>query len=270
MLRLLLISTNFVSTGINDIRWSHDDGFVVRGNNNNEIVVSSAASASSVSSPFTFKNVALVFNSNVVVNKTWHIDGSCKIYGRDKKLTFGNEGCIKLRPNANLTLQNVHVTDAGDYEVRCMDDSGSITLNKSVLQLSKDFTFSRGSMVFEKDVVISGTTTFNYTSASASTISSQSTLYLDDGVTFKYDPSSANKNLLVMEDETSALFLNGSTLHVTYTGLHLSDGTLYLDNKVTLSSEARNSGEAVEFASDLNIKMLSGAVADVHGIFKYV
>ena len=95
-------------------------------------------------------------------------------------------------------------------------------------------------------------------------------MYLDNGITFSYDPVVGNKNLIVMSDESSVLYLDGASVVSTITGLRLSTGTLYFDNKVTLSSQARNTGEAMELDSNLNIQGCSGGVLDLFGIIKYV
>jgi len=266
------ISLSGTTRHVRAIRWSPNDDYLATGSDYNLVRVHSItrlADDATMASLF-LEDLALEINSSVKATLPWKFIDTCTIYGNGNTISIDDDAGLVVAPGAHLILDNVILKDLSNGKLICLHDNSSITLRNSVLQLSSDYTFSKGSLIFEKDVVISGTTKFNYTTDQASTIASQSTLYVDDGMTFKYAPCVANKNLLVMEDATSILFLNGATLHVTYTGLKLSTGTLYLDNKVTLSCEGRNSGEAFEFASDFDVKLLGGAVADVHGIFKYV
>ena len=255
------------TTGVYDVRWSPDNTKIVRGDNDNDGVVSGLSSSPD---SLIFDNVTLVFNSNVLANKDWKIKNECKIVGNGKKLTIGSGVTIELDPGAHLRLQDVCLDDVQVSNIRCLTDNATITLCDSVLQLSRDFTFSRGSMIFEHDVVITGTVKFNYTTAEQSTILQDSTLFLTHGLTFSYDTLNGNKNLIAMEDETSSLYVDGATLYSTHTGLRLSGGKLFIDNKVTLSSEARNTGEAMELDSDLDVHCLSSSSLEIFGMVKYV
>ena len=265
--KFFVLNRNSSATGINGARWSPDEQYMIRGNDSNQLIVSEATD---VAGTLLFDDTTLVFQADTIVNGKWKIKGNCKVVGNGQKISFYHDGGFELCDGATLHFSNVRISDVHCSNICCLTDNATITFEDSILHFSQDFTFSRGALVFERDVVLSGTVAFNYQSSQASTIAADSTLYVGPDVTFKYEPIVGNKNLIVFEDETSRLYLDGATLHATYTGLKLSGGMLLLDNKVTLSSDARNSGEACEFASDLNIKLLSGAVADVHGIFKYV
>ena len=107
-------------------------------------------------------------------------------------------------------------------------------------------------MHFEGDVIFSGTSKLNYTSGQTSTIAHNATLYFDRDFTFSYAPRRARTNLLYMNDATSMLFLNGCSLTMTRTGLALTQGSIVFDNRVTMSSQARNSGEASIISSNVN------------------
>ena len=116
---------------------------------------------------------------------------------------------------------------------------------------------------------MTGTNKFSYTAARTSTISSFGMLTFDHGTTFSYAPRVAKKNLIFMTDETSEIYLNGCTLSSTITGLRLTSGSLTFDNKVTLSSQARNTGEAFELTPNVKINVLGNALVDAYGIIKY-
>jgi len=256
---------------IRAIRWSPDDNYLATGSDYDLVRVYSITrlSGDATMASLFLEDIVIDINSPVKATLPWKFIDTCIIYGNGNTISFDDDAGLVVAPGAHLILDNVILEDLTTNKLQCLYDNSSITLRDCTLQLFQDFTFSTGSMTFEQDVVISGTVPFYYTTDQASTIASQSTLHIEDGITFKYFPNAANKDLLVMEDATSSLYLDGCTLHVSYTGLQLSTGRLFLDNKVTLSSEARNSGEAFELSSDLQVHVLSDALVDVHGIVKY-
>ncbi len=137
-----------------------------------------------------------------------------------------------LQPGV-LTLQNIVLTGVKERNIRCIGDNASITLRDCGLVLESDFTFTTGRFSIEKDVVLTGTHTFSYEGSGnkVSTISANSTLFLDTGVTFSYAPRAANQDLLAFTDATSRLYLNGCTLKTTATGMRLTKGTMMVDNQ---------------------------------------
>jgi WD40 repeat protein len=104
------------------------------------------------------------------------------------------------------------------------------------LDLSADFNFRQGQLFINNDVVVSGTSSFVYSSPSSSFITHGGTLAFDHGTTFSFAPATASKDLLIMQDPTSVLKMNGCTLKCTDTGFRLTSGTLLFDNKVVLDS----------------------------------
>ena len=107
-----------------------------------------------------------------------------------------------------------------------------------------------------------------------STIDFNSTLYVDNGATFRYAPTRVERDLLYMKDKSSRLFLDGCTLHSTKTGMRLTRGKLLLDNNVVFSSEGNAVSEAICFgdgtaANDLDIQVLADAQVNVYGRLEY-
>jgi hypothetical protein len=219
--------------------------------------------------PLIFKDTTLLCNSDIVVTTTLHFQGSCKINGQGKRMAFDPGSTLVVRPGSRLIFEDVMLENISDFNLRCLTNSSAITLRNSSLMLSRDYTFSLGSILFDEDVFITGTNKFNYTTRLSSTIASQSMLFLDQGITFSYAPARARQDLLVMEDLSSILYLNGCTLHTTRTGLHLSTGKLFLDNKVTMSSEAKHNAESLRLNTDLDIRVLSGATLELFGKVRY-
>lgn len=262
-LTLTLLNDVASTTGVTTVRWSRDGLFSARGNIGTQVIVSALAEPS-----LRFSDTVLVFNSDVNINGDIFFDGDCKINGRGKRLAFQSNGRFILRPDTNLILEDVELQNIQTANMRCMTDSGSITMRNSLLGLANEFTFSRGSILFQEAVCFCGAGKFNYTTALSSTIDSHATLLMSPNFTFSYDPRVAKRNLIVMTDNTSNLYLNGCSLQSTRTGLQLSTGTLLLDDHVTVSSEGRNRGEAIIFDPSLTIGVLGNASVDLFGFIK--
>lgn len=263
---LTLVTTAPSATGVNTTKWSHDSTYVAYGNAGNQVVVLGIIPGSSL--PLYFDTTTLTLNSDLTLNTTTYFINNCRIDGRGQRLTIGPASKILVRPNSQLILDNIEIQGLKSDYLGCMVDSGAFTLRNCILSLDSDFTFSRGSMFFDENVMITGTSKFIYSSRFGSTIGSQSLLMLDRNVTLSYSPPVARKNLLIMQDQSSVLYLNGCSLVSTRTGLVLDTGTLIFDNNVTLSSGAKNSGEALELQSNLAIKVLGGAKVDLFGYIK--
>lgn len=195
--------------------------------------------------------------------------GTCKINGNGKRITFRGNGQLEVLPGCNLIIENAALWGVKKNNLRCSSDNGSITFRNCSLCLTQDFTFSSGSFLVDDQFVITGTSDFIYTTGLTSTIGSCSTLFLDMGTTFSYQPRRARNNLIFMSDATSNLYLYGCTLYSTRTGLQLSTGTLIIDDSVTFTSEARSMSEAMIISADLTAKVLAGASADFYGLIRY-
>jgi len=256
------------SIEVKGIQWSPVDNFLALGDKEDFVRVFGSLSDTDPLLSLYLDNLVMQLHSTVVATKPWKFINSCTIYGHENKICFDDDSYFESAPGAHLILDNVVIEDLSNGKLKCLHDDSSITLRNSTLILASDYTFSKGSLTCEQDVLMPGPHNFNYTSATQSTIADVSTLYITDGVTFYYDPVVGSKDLIAMEDVTSGLFLSEATLHTTHTGLRLNGGTLHLDNKVTFSSEARSIGEAIELGSDLNIQVLGNAVLDIFGIVK--
>ncbi len=218
---------------------------------------------------FNFDAANLLFDTDARIYGVLQFTDNCKISGPGRKLTLSEGSSLIVRPNSQLILEDITINNVGRTNIRCLMDSGSLVLRNVVFGCSANYTFSRGSILFDKDVVFTGTTTFAYTTGVGSTINSLSTLMFDHDTTFSYAPRRANSNLLFMTDQTSNLYLSGCTLFSTNTGLQLQTGTLLLDDQVTMTSTGRNSGEALLLNSSLITKVKGGATVYMYGQVKY-
>lgn len=246
---------------------------------------------------------SLVFGDKVVVELgraedltlTWSFaGGESTIRGLGCQLKADYRHAIVVYPNTTLNLENVRVTDLsgtaqkdalGNYgtvashikstnEIRCMNSSSKIVLKDADLMLSGDFTFTVGQVEVVGDVNIKGNgKTFVYSSPGTLTIDTDATLYFDRNLTFSYESTAStyatSRNRIIMNSPTSRLYLNGCTLHTTWTGLKLQTGMLVIDDRVLLESEARNEAEAIMFDSGLKVEVLAGAILDLNGLLSY-
>jgi hypothetical protein len=229
-------------------------------------------------SSLTFGDGAVVeLAAGETLSRNWTFQGTSKIVGFGNKLAMGLYDIEILQPGT-LTLQDVFLNGicdkgASDKNLKCVGDGASIVLRDSSLFLSRNYTFTTGSIMFDRDVMITGTNKFTYESTVGSTISSNSTLVLDMGTTFSYGVSRrANRDLLSMTDVTSRLFINGCSLCTTRTGMRLTKGTLVVDHKNTVNSEATSLSQAMTIGNgitsdDLSIEIMpSGNINVASGI----
>ncbi len=216
-----------------------------------------------------FNNTSLLLNNDTRVYALLQFGGNCKINGRGSVLNLQNPAGIIIRPNSQLILEDVFIKNVGRTNIRCMNDGSSLTLRNSIVALNANYTFSNGSITFDEDVMITGTSVFAYTSGVGSTVNSLATLFMDHDTTFSYATRRALNNVLTMIDQTSTLFLNGCTLFSTHTGLQIQAGTLLIEDTVTFSSMAYNSGEAIDISPNVTTKIKGGSNLQIFGRLKY-
>lgn len=265
---LLLVNTIASSVAVNAVRWSDDSNYLCYGDSAKNVIVVSATTTGR--QPLIFDTAAIVFNADTFFATNVHFVGNCKINGRGKRITIGTNGAsLIVRPNSQLVLEDVEIHGLKSNNLRCMVDNSSIIFRNTMLSLDSDYTFSRGSILFEEDTIITGTNTFVYSSKLTSTIASGKTLFLTQGVTFSYAPLRPRNDLLYMPDTTARLYLQGCTLYSTRTGLHLSGGTVIVDDLVTFSSTAKYDVEALSLDESLDLVVRAGAQLEFFGIIKY-
>lgn len=245
------------------VRWSNSQSYLACGTKDDSVRIYGLSEL--VTTNLFFSDTKLVLNTDIILKTPIFFRNNCIINGNGHKIIFSDDNEIIVRRGAQLTLEDVQLWNLNASNLQCLHDDAGITFKNCDLNFSRDFTFSTGSLRFESDVHMSGTVLFNYTSNQVSTIASLATLFVEPGMTFKYAPNLASKNLLTMTDATSSLWLDGSTLYCTTTGLRLSTGSVYFDHKVTLSSEAQNMAQAMEFAPNLSLNFLGGAFLNVFG-----
>lgn len=184
--------------------------------------------------------LSLILNNNLEIEsgKSLEFLTDTLVDGRDNIILLGDGSQLIVDSNVTLTLKNLTLKTStnmlGNPAVKTYLDS-VLCLDNVVLALDDRFEFSAGNLCIHGNVLVQGDGEFIYTSTSECVIDSNSTLIFGVDTVFTYSPNSANRDLIIMRDSSSSLFLNGCTLQSTYTALRLTKGHLLLDNKVTFS-----------------------------------
>jgi hypothetical protein len=174
-------------------------------------------------------------------------------------------------------MHDMNIFGLSGNNIRCQGGTSFITFKNTGINLASNYSFTSGRISFEEDVIISGTNVFEYRPTHINSgIASNSTLYLDTGITFRYAPDTDNRDLLGMVDETSHLYLNGCTLRSTTTGMRLTKGTLFInyindvinDNATSISEGFALGNGSVNDNITVEI-MAGGSLNIISGIFDY-
>ena len=227
------------------LAWSNSGEYVASGGSLDCLVVFKFALV-----PLVFKDIKIFFDSDVVIGGDVIFEGSCILDCGRNNLEFCDEGSITVASGSSLLLSDAIIRGVSGNKISCVDDDGVLQLKDVTWFQDGNYTFSTGALIFENDVAMSGDYTFAYQSMKTSTILSKSTLALDAGFVFSYEPAnsllltfsydSANivsKDLIALEDSSSTILLNGATLHATCEGMELKKGRLRVSRDSFLSSE---------------------------------
>jgi len=210
--------------------------------------------------------VVLEGNLNLPENYILNITGDTIIDGNGSDLYLGAWSQISIDSNVTLTLRNMTLKNSyTNYTVapiRPAAINSRLALDNVKVRLADNFNFDQGQLFIHNDVVFSGTYRFSYNSPAHARITSNSCLYFDQNSIFDYHPSTTNTGLIEFEDVSASMHLNGCTLQTTDTGLRLTKGQLFLDNKVTLSSQGNTRLDSVTSINSVSIgAMYRGALS---------
>lgn len=224
--------------------------------------------------------------------------GNVTINGQGFRLSLSHDDSLVISVNnKTLTLINMSLhglggasTGSGIGRLRMDHPGDKIVFQNVHAFMDESFFMPEGAMEFEGIVKFSGKNRiFNYTSPAQSVVAAESLLYFDTGVTFSYAPDStilvdpASRNRLMLSDTTSAICLDGATIHSTHTGIMLDTGKLIIKDHCKMRSVAGinegpytgvshdipATGEEPVLKSSLNIRIEAGAVFDVLGTVVY-
>lgn len=237
---------------------------------------------------YVYLNLDLIIPANTGITTTCDtvIDGQ----GHEISFGDGNTGgfiFINGPAGTTLTLRNCIITGLKNYPagygsiVFGNNDDQKLVLNQVCVHLAGNYNFSGGMLDIKNFVSLIGTTYyFAYNSEYELTIKADSTFFIDTRTNFTYDPLIKKKKptkgmfakLIVMEDVSSKLFLNGCTIYLPLKeGLVLTNGHLIVDHKTLVYGNGFICGEYAygmafgngKEANDLLIDIMPGANFDV-------
>ncbi len=237
---------------VNSLNWSDNNSYLALADDSDTLAVYDRVDAAQ--SGFVFSNLNLKLNNTLLMNSTSLIfSGLTTIDGQGNLLDLSATSTLIVDSNSSLLLKNIRIQGAGLQNISGTDATSTITCQNVVWSLDEDFTFTQGSLTIVSELLLEGDhKKFTYRTDGIAIIEPFSSFILDDGITFSYDPSISNKNLLQFFDESSLLRLTGGTLHASTTGLNLFKGSLRVDNDSCITSDAIIDAEAISFGDGLS------------------
>lgn len=188
------------------------------------------------------RGYTLDFNGSFTIprSEVLHIISDTVIDGHGGTLFLDSHAHLFIEQDVTLTLRNLFIRSKINSPflppLVCGGNSARLALDNVGLKFADDFVFLKGQLFVHRDVFVTGTNSFIYKSPKPLFIDNQSLLAFDIGTSFTFAPTTTDQKLLVFKDATSGLYLNGSTFNTTSTGVRLTRGTLYLDNKVIFNT----------------------------------
>ncbi|MDR3549841.1 MAG: hypothetical protein P4L31_00365, partial [Candidatus Babeliales bacterium] len=174
--------------------------------------------------------------SNLVLSNTWTFSGHCVLDGNGHVFDITN-GHIVIESGSSLTITNLTLRNLSATNIQCVDNLSVVMLENVDWSQLNNFVFTNGALQLQNAVNFIGNAVFAYQSTQPCTLFAHSTVTLDSGFTFSYDPGTS-ADLLIFEDSTSQLVLNNNaTLHTTLQGLNLTNGSILIQANGSLSSE---------------------------------
>ncbi len=200
-------------------------------------------------------------------SSVWQFISDATIDGHGNTLLLQPQVQLLLASNVSVTLKNMFLDTTRNSPnipiIKCLDGTGYVTLDNVTLALADNFEFRNGHLFFNNDVRFTGTASFIYQSPQQSYIAPNSFLTFDPNTTLYYYPSSTNRDLIQMVDQSSVLYFKGpnTTLQTTTTGMRLTKGRLWMDNQVTLSTQAQTALDTVTQITGFNYGSVVNSVA---------
>lgn len=207
-----------------------------------------------MSSNFLFTNLQLILNNDLTIRDSQiTFTGTCVFDGNSGHLTLEGSTVIIVGAGSQLTLRDITIRKVNGSKIRNTDNTGKIVFDNVHLILDSNYSFTRGSFDVHNTLILDGDGfAFNYQVDLQSTITSNSQLILQNGVTFNYAPTIASKTLLQLLDATSSLMINGATFATTTTAIQLTKGNLFIEGKSFLSNAGTVAAQAIEFGDGAN------------------
>ncbi|MFC1842267.1 hypothetical protein ACFLYU_01280 [Candidatus Dependentiae bacterium] len=181
----------------------------------------------------------------------WQFDDDCVINGNGNTLEIDDVGQIIVGENVKLIFRDIDLKFDSSNCISLLDNDSKLELdNVSWIQYDH-IIFSNGSIEFLNNVDFIGSYSFIYDSSRTSTIATNSTWKITKDMRLYIGRKEAQDYVepLYMQDETSVLELDSCTFIVTATGMELSNGKLFVNRDVDLSSIGTTTSNGLTFGT---------------------
>ncbi len=205
-------------------------------------------------------------HSTIDLSSEWTFTGECTLNLNWNNFNFKPTGKVVVGSNSELRVNSGYMTNLDSTHFYCVDDSSKIIFDNVYAALDDHFTFSVGSMAIKNVVSLLGTYSFVYSSANTSTIASNATLVIGDGITFVAGRTKVEdgREPLYFEDRTSNIMFDDSTFIVTSSGMRLTRGQAVVNKYLMVDISSTSSADGIIFGdltveNDFIIKINPGA-----------
>lgn len=238
------------TSAVRDVAWRHNDNIVASTDGDN-----SSAYSFSFTDLFIFNNANLVFNSPVRLQSSVTFQGNCSVDGFGYTLAMNGQD-ITIDNDASLSIKNIILDGLSGTNLQCSNAAASVSFDEVQCRLNNDFIFNEGSMNIVGNLFMAGSYTFTYSSDEHSTIYEHAQWKLDSGMTFSYAPAGASADRLVFENELACLYLYETTLFANE--LALTKGTLTVDGECPVISGATGIilGDGTNISNNMSLNIL--------------
>ena len=232
-------------------------------------------------------NVIVEFGKNQTISTTpLTVVGNATLDLQGATLTLSAAGAINNTTAAKTcTIRGGTVNMTNATAIQATNDTAKILFqNVSVTSTNVGFTFSQGSMDIRDKVsffgldqtAVAGTSIFTFASKGLLTVTTNSSLVLDRGMTFSYNPNitsdggvvAVQKRHFRMADPSATINLNTCTVASGLMGMAFDYGRILIDGRTILNVSPAANAE-VEFGTALDVNITANAVLEVNGGLKY-
>ncbi len=167
---------------------------------------------------------------NCTLTTTLYFEGNTILTGKNKILELGRGGALVVRPGSSLLIDNLTIRGISEGQIYCMDNNCTVSIGDLVWEQDGGYTFSQGSLFINGLWELKGTTTFGFGTNKPCYVTRFGRIYVDEGMTFSYAPTTADRDLVKFENTHSTFLLHGATLVSTITGMRITKGSFIIDN----------------------------------------
>lgn len=227
---------------------------------NNHIITLCESITSFPSDLKCIKDLTIKGANGVSLTSTMTVQGTCRIIGSNNFLDLSGGGIV-VDHNSSLELQNTVIKGVKN-NIGCVDDTASITLNNTGIELIGDVHFEKGAIKIINTSRIFGGYTFWYESALPCYIDHESNLVICENVTLKIGKKTPDGlSPLSFYNDSSKISCFDCILHVTAYGIELTKGRVQLYNNTIITVESTDTthgiilGDGVSEENDITLEL---------------